>query len=83
MAQGVSGETLKQAFNDFQTFRKAGKIVVDYSLLSSVVMHFTAKNNAKRHKIQEYYLHNLVAPLSRWMPVYGIDTAIRAAHFLS
>ena len=83
MAQGVSGETLKQAFSDFQTFRKAGKIVVDYSLLSSIVMHFTARNNAKRHEIQEYYLRSLVAPLNRWMPVYGIDTAIRAAHFLS
>ena len=83
MAQGVSGETLKQAFNDFQAFRKAGKIVVDYSLLSTIVMHFTAKNNAKRHEIQEYYLRSLVAPLNRWMPVYGIDTAIRAAHFLS
>ena len=81
MAQGVSGETLKQAFSDFQAFRKAGKIVVDYSLLSSIVMHFTARNNAKRHEIQEYYLRSLVAPLNRWMPVYGIDTAIRAAHF--
>lgn len=83
MTQEVTGETLKQAFNDFQAYRKAGKIVVDYSLLSSIVMHFTAKNSLKRHEVQEYYLQNLVAPLNRWMPVYGIDTAIRAAHFLS
>ncbi|BBG31471.1 glycoside hydrolase family 19 protein [Zymobacter palmae] len=83
MAQEVTGEMLKQAFNDFQAYRRAGKIVVDYSLLSSIVMHFTAKNSPKKHEMQEYYLQNLVAPLNRWMPVYGIDTAIRAAHFLS
>ena len=83
MAREVTGEMLKQAFNDFQAYQRAGKIVVDYSLLSSIVMHFTAKNSPKKHEIQEYYLQNLVAPLNRWMPVYGIDTAIRAAHFLS
>lgn len=83
MAQGVSGETLNQAFNDFQAYRRAGKIVVDYSLLSSIVMHFTAKNSPKRHEVQEFYLRSLVVPLNTWMSSYNIDTAIRAAHFLS
>ena len=83
MAQDVTGESLKQACNDFQTLQKSRKITVDYALLSSIVMHFTAKNSAKRHEVQEYYLRNLVAPLNRWLPVYGINTAIRAAHFLS
>ena len=83
MAQGITGESLKQAFNDFQAYRRAGKIVVDYSLLSSIAMHFTAKNSPKTHEIQEFYLRNLVAPLNTWMSSYNIDTAIRAAHFLS
>lgn len=83
MAQEVTGDMLKQAFSDFQAYRRAGKIVIDYSFLSSIVMHFTVKNSPKKHEIQEYYLQNLVAPLNRWMPVYGINTAIRAAHFLA
>ena len=83
MAQEVTGDMLKQAFSDFQAYRRAGKIVVDYSLLSSIVMHFTAKNSPKRHEVQEFFLRSLVAPLNTWMSSYNIDTEIRAAPFLS
>lgn len=97
MAQGVSGETLKQAFNDFQTFRKAGKIVVDYGLLAAIAAPFSLrtvpkdrknltakqKKQIQRHDQQEFYLANLPSYLNKWLPIYGIDTAIRAAHFLS
>lgn len=83
MAQDVTGESLKQAFNDFQASQKARRVVIDYGLLSSIVMHFTAKNSPKRHDAQEELLRNLVFPLNRWLAVYEINTAIRAAHFLA
>ena len=97
MTQGVSGETLKEAFNDFQAFRKAGKIIVDYGLLATIAAPFSLRTIPKdrknltpkqqkhiqRHDQQEFYLAHLPSYLNKWLPIYGIDTAIRAAHFLS
>lgn len=83
MSQEVSGETIKQAFADFQASQRAKRVTIDYGLLSSIVMHFTAKSSPKRHEAQEALLRDLVFPLNRWLPVYGMDTGIRVAHFLA
>lgn len=83
MSQEVTGETIKQAFTDFQSSQKARRVIIDYGLLSSIVMHFTAKSSPKRHEAQEELLRNLVFPLNRWLAVYGINTALRTAHFLA
>ena len=61
----------------------SAKVTVDYDVLNSIVMHFTAKNSPKRHEVQEAVLHGLVTPLNYWLAAYSMDTAIRAAHFLA
>ena len=97
MAQGITGESLKQAFNDFQAYRKAGKVVVDSVLLRKIAEPFSLKSmprdhtnltdgqkkHIKRHYAQEFHFNNLPSYLNKWLPIYGIDTAIRVAHFLS